>query len=74
MGASSVTVSCGYCSATGQGPLRTFQVRKPNGRIVDRTTIDCPPGWGRRGDRTTGQIKDVCPGCRGKLASGELKV
>lgn len=73
MGASSVTVTCGYCDTTGEGPLRTFMVRKGK-KMIPRTTIDAPPGWGRRGNRATGQMKDVCPGCRPKLASGEIKV
>lgn len=72
MGAPSVTVNCGYCGATGEGPLRSFQVAK-GGRVLSRTVIDSPPGWGRRGDRAARQVKDVCPECRAKLASGELK-
>jgi hypothetical protein len=72
MGAPSVTVTCAYCGAPGEGPLRTYHVRK-GAKLIPRTTVDSPPGWGRRGDRATGRLKDVCPECADKLRSGELK-
>ncbi len=72
MGAPSVTVTCSYCGATGDGPTRTYHVRK-GAKLVQCTTHDSPPGWGRRGDRATRQVKEVCPKCTARLASGAIK-